>query len=199
MYSHVLGDKGGSIFFRVKNYFRRSFYVQIGVLHPILRKIVQFLCKIEWIEFVCIKFVFVLVQTDLIQFENSNCTRSIWTKTNTNLLHTKWIHSISCNIGHIIQIVVHQFVRKMIAKKIPVCKKRSPFILRYAGICRISTKEKKLIPYKPYVCKKHVESILGTRESMSKKVINLNNTIPHSQCLVDPFPGQGSQRLCWLG
>jgi hypothetical protein len=44
-----------------------------------------------------------------------------------------------------------------------------------------------LIPYKPYVCKKHVESILGTRENMTKKVFNLNNMIPHSVHLVDPM------------
>jgi hypothetical protein len=31
-YSRVPGDKRGSIFFRLKNFFRRSFYVQIDVL-----------------------------------------------------------------------------------------------------------------------------------------------------------------------
>ena len=67
---------------------------------PILR-------EIECIEFVCNQFVLVLVQIDLIQFENSNCIRSIRTKTNTNSLHTNWIHSISRKIGHVIQIVVH--------------------------------------------------------------------------------------------
>ncbi len=30
------------------------------------------------------------------------------------------------------------------------------------------------IPYKTYVREKHVESILGTRENMTKKVFNLN-------------------------
>ncbi len=60
----------------------------------------------------------VLVQIDLIQFEFSNCIRSICTKTNANLLHTNSIHSILRKIGHVIQIVVHQFVRKMRAKKI---------------------------------------------------------------------------------
>ncbi len=49
--------------------------------------------KIECIEFVCNEFVLVLVQIDLIQFEDSNCIRSIWTKTYTNSLHTNSIHS----------------------------------------------------------------------------------------------------------
>jgi hypothetical protein len=48
-------------------------------------------------------------------------------------------------------------------------------------------RRKKLIPYKPYVCGKHVESILGTRKNMTKKVFNLNNTIPHSVRLVNPL------------
>jgi hypothetical protein len=75
-------------------------------------------------------------------------------------------------IGHVIQIVVHQFVRKTSAKKnSKTVKIRSPFIPRYAGICRISTKEKKSIPYKSYIRGKHVESILGTRKNMTKKSI----------------------------
>jgi hypothetical protein len=44
-----------------------------------------------------------------------------------------------------------------------------------------------MIPYEPYVRRKHIESILGTRENMTKKVFNLNNTIPHSVSLVDPY------------
>jgi hypothetical protein len=44
-------------------------------------------------------------------------------------------------------------------------KNGSSFIPRYAGIGRISTKEKKMIPYKPYVCGKLVESILGTAKT----------------------------------
>jgi hypothetical protein len=86
---------------------------------PFLLEIVQFLRKIECIEFVCNKFVLVLVQINLIQFENSNCIRSICTKTNANLLHTNLIHSILRKIGHMIQIVVHQFVRKTKAEKNP--------------------------------------------------------------------------------
>jgi hypothetical protein len=81
--------------------------------------------EIECDELVYNKFVLVLVQIDLMQFENSNCIRSICTETNTNLLHTNLIHSISCKnwtflrkIGYVIQIVVHQFVRKTSAKKI---------------------------------------------------------------------------------
>ncbi len=89
----------------------------ICITCPILRKIVQFLRKIGCIEFVCNKFVLLLVQIDLIQFENSNCIRSICIKTNTNLLHTNSIHSILRKIGHVILIVVHQFVHKTSAKK----------------------------------------------------------------------------------
>jgi hypothetical protein len=32
-------------------------------------------------------------------------------------------------------------------------------------------RRKKLIPYKPYICGKHVESILGTRKNMTKKCV----------------------------
>jgi hypothetical protein len=165
----------------------------IRITCPILRKFVQFVCKIECIKFVCNKFVLVLVQIDLIQFEFLNCIRSICTKTNTNLLHTNSIHSISRKIGHVIQIVVHQFVRKMSAEKILSVKKWSPFIPRYMGICRISTKEKKMIPYKPYVCGKHVESIPGTRKNMTKTIIQLEKCNP-TQCMfsrplmVCPYP-----------
>jgi hypothetical protein len=119
----------------------------ICITCPILR-------KIECINFSCNEFVLVLVQIYLIQFEFSNCIRSICTKTNTNLLHTNLIHSIwhknqmiSRKIGHVIQIVVHQFVRKTSAKKIlKSVKNWSPFIPRYVGIRRISTKEKKNDP-----------------------------------------------------
>jgi hypothetical protein len=83
----------------------------------ILRKIVRFLRKIECDKFVCNKFVSNLVQIDLIQFEYSNCIRSICTKTNTKALHINSLHSILPQIGHVIQIVVHQFVRKTSAKK----------------------------------------------------------------------------------
>jgi hypothetical protein len=73
---------------------------------------------------VCNKFVLVLVQINLIQFENSNCIRSIRTKTNIYSLHTNSIHSILRKnrtilrkIGQVIQIVVHQFVCKTSTKK----------------------------------------------------------------------------------
>jgi hypothetical protein len=87
------------------------------IMCPILCKIVQSLHENECIKFVCKKIVLVLVQIDLIQFENPNCIRSICTKTNNNLLHTNLIHSILRKIGHVIQIVVHQFVRKTSAEK----------------------------------------------------------------------------------
>jgi hypothetical protein len=47
-----------------------------------------------------------------------------------------------------------------------------------------------MILYKPYVHGKHVESILGTRENMTKNVFNLNNMIPHSVYLFDPYTEQ---------
>jgi hypothetical protein len=59
----------------------------------------------------------------------------------------------------------------MIAKKNFSEKNWSPFIPRYAEICRIGIKEKKMIPYKPNVCGKHVKSILGTCKNMTKKCI----------------------------
>ncbi len=82
------------------------------------------LCKIECNKFVCNEFVIVLAQIDLIQFESSNCIRSICTKFGTKLLHTNSLHSISHKnrtflrkIGHVIQIVVHQFIHKMSGEK----------------------------------------------------------------------------------
>ncbi len=121
-YSRVHGDKGGSFFFRLGIFFRRSFYVQIGVLQFVsrvqcLHEIVRFLRRVECNKFVCNKFVSNLIQIDLIQFENSNCIRSICTKTNTHLLHTNLLHSISRKIRHVIQIAVHQFVHKKSAEK----------------------------------------------------------------------------------
>jgi hypothetical protein len=56
--------------------------------------------------------------------ECSNCIRSICTKSNTNLLHTNLIdsilhknHTILHKLGHVIQIVIHQFVPNTSAKK----------------------------------------------------------------------------------
>jgi hypothetical protein len=48
-------------------------------------------------------------------------------------------------------------------------------------IRRISTKEEKLIPYKTYVRKKHVESILGTCENMTEHSIQFEYYDP-TQC-----------------
>jgi hypothetical protein len=115
-----------------------------------LCKIIQFLRKIECNEFVCNKFVSNLVQIDRICFDFSNCIRSICTKTNTNLLHTNLLHSIMHKIGHVIQIAVHQFVHKTSAtKNLKSEKNQPPFIPRYAGILRISTKDKKLSHINP--------------------------------------------------
>jgi hypothetical protein len=45
-----------------------------------------------------------------------------------------------------------------------------------------------MIPYKPYVRKKHVESILGTfLTHENKNIFDLNTTISNSVHLVDPF------------
>ena len=73
-YSRIPGDKGGPIFYR-KDFFsalvlRTNWCTTICITCPILR-------EIECIQFVCNKFVLVLVQIDLIQFENSNYIRSI--------------------------------------------------------------------------------------------------------------------------
>ncbi len=80
-YSRIPADKGGLIFSDLRFFsalvLHTNWCTTICITCPILREIVQFLRKIECIEFVCNKFVFVLVQIDLIQFENSNCIRSI--------------------------------------------------------------------------------------------------------------------------
>ena len=127
MYSRVLGDTGGPNFFRLKIFFGARFtyklvYYNLYHLSDFTQNRPIF-TQIECIKFVCNKFVLVLVQIDVIQFEHSNCIRSIWTKTNTNSLHTNLIHSILRKIGHLIQIVVHQFVCKTRAKKNPKFEK----------------------------------------------------------------------------
>jgi hypothetical protein len=141
----------------------------ICITCPILRKNIRFLRKIKCNEFVCNKFVSNFVHIDLIQFELSNCIRSICTKTNTNLLHTNSSHSISREIGHVIQIVVHQFVHKTSAKKSLSLKKigppLSPGTREYVE--SVLTR-KKMIPYKPYIRGKQVES---TCKNMTKKSI----------------------------
>ncbi len=79
---------------------------------------------------------------------------------------------ISRKIGHVVQIVVHQFVRKLSAKKFlslkKICPPSSPGTQEYVESV---LRRKKLIPYEPYVRGKHVESILGTRKNMTKKCI----------------------------
>jgi hypothetical protein len=105
----------------VTNFFQTKFFsalvlctnwcTTICMMCLTLRRIIQFLRKVECNKFECKKNVSNLVQIDLIQFEFSNCIRSICTKTNTNLIHTNSLHSISHKIGYVIQIVVHQFVQ----------------------------------------------------------------------------------------
>jgi hypothetical protein len=85
-YSRVNGDKGGPIFSDLRIFFsvlvlRTNWCTTICITCSILRKTVLFFGEIECIEFVCNKFVLVLVQIDLIQFKNLNCIRSICTKT----------------------------------------------------------------------------------------------------------------------
>ncbi len=52
-----------------------------------------------------VEFVLVLVQIDLIHFEHTKCISSTNIKTNTYSLHLRSIHTISCKIEHVIQIV----------------------------------------------------------------------------------------------
>ncbi len=59
---------------------------------------------------VVIIFVLNLVQIDLIHFEHTKCISSTSIKTNTYPLHLRSIHTISCKIGHVIQIVPDLFV-----------------------------------------------------------------------------------------
>jgi hypothetical protein len=72
-----------------------------------LCEIVRFLREIESIEFECNAFVLVLVQIDLIHFQHIKCISSTSIKTNTNPSQLRSIHTISCKIGHVIQIVPH--------------------------------------------------------------------------------------------
>ncbi len=76
-----LGIKGDQFFLDFRFFLalilHTNWCTTICITCPILRKIIRFLRKIECIKFVCNKFVLVLVQIDLIQFENLNCIRSI--------------------------------------------------------------------------------------------------------------------------
>jgi hypothetical protein len=68
-YSRVPQDQGGAIFLRLMDFFRWSFYVQIGIIQFVywieicIRKCPN-LCEIVCNKFVCNKFVLVLVQID---------------------------------------------------------------------------------------------------------------------------------------
>ncbi len=128
--------------------------------------------------------------------------RSICTKTNTNSLHTNSIHSILHKnrtilhkTGHVIQIVVHQFVHKWVPKKILTSENNwSPLIPRYGQIRRISTKEKIMIPYKTYIHKRHVESILGTLKNISENRIQFEYYNPKQCTFCQPH-----QCCIWTG
>ncbi len=74
-------------------------------------------------------------------------------------------------IGHVIQIVLHQFVRKTRAKKILSEKYWSPLSPGTQEYLEAVLRRKKMIAYKPYVHGKHLESILGTCKNMTKKFI----------------------------
>jgi hypothetical protein len=86
----------------------------------------------------------------------------------------------------VIQIVVHQFVHKTTTEK-NLKKIGPPLSPGPREYVESVLRRKKMIPYTPNERKKHVESILGTRENMTKKVFNLNNVIPHSVRLVNPY------------
>ncbi len=86
----------------------------------------------NWMYQICIWRICISFSTNWSNtFKNWNCIRSIWTKTNTNLLHINFIHSILRKIRHVIQIVVHWFVHKTSAKKnTKVWKKSIPLYLQ---------------------------------------------------------------------
>ncbi len=65
------------------------------------------------------------------------------------------------------------YIKRLPKKFLKSEKKWSPLIQRYAGMHKISTKERRLHA-------KHMEII----------VYNLNNTIPHNVHLVEPFTGK---------
>ncbi len=68
----------------------------ICITCPILHKIVciDLICN-GYVEVEKNGYVLVLIQVELIQILFSKCIRSIFTKTNTNLLHSNSIQSIS--------------------------------------------------------------------------------------------------------
>jgi hypothetical protein len=97
----------GDQFFQTTIFFgalvRTNWCTTICITRPILRKIARFLREIECFKFVyCKECVLVLVQIDLIQFENSNYIRSICTKTSTNSIDTNSKHTILRKIGQVI-------------------------------------------------------------------------------------------------
>ncbi len=85
----------------------------ISTTGPIYAKSSDFYAKLNVSNLNVMNFVLVLVQIDLIHFEHSICISSNWIKTNTNplvQLQLKLIHkvdTISCKIGHVIQIIPH--------------------------------------------------------------------------------------------
>ncbi len=70
------------------------------------------------------------------------------------MLHINLIHILH-EIGHVIQIVVHQFLHKTSTKKNPKPEKNNPPLSPGTGEYIESVlRRKKPIPYKPYVRKK---------------------------------------------
>jgi hypothetical protein len=143
--------KGGQIFsdlgFFSALVLRTNWCTTICITCPILR-------EIECSKFVWNEFVIVLVEINLMQFEHSNRIRSICTKFDTNSLHTNLLHSILPKnrtilrkIGHVIKNgstpICTQNERQ---KNFRLKKNQFSFTPRYAGIHRISTKEKKIDP-----------------------------------------------------
>ncbi len=112
-----------------------------------LRKFVQFLRKIECIKFVSNKFVLVLVQIDLIQFENSIVLDQFVLKLIQICYIQIWYIQFCVKSDTWYKLQYTNLYVKRAPKKIPKSVTNwSPFLLRHAGICRISTKEKKINP-----------------------------------------------------
>jgi hypothetical protein len=68
MYFCIPGDQGGLIFLNLRNFSWHLFYVQIGVLQFVSHvPTCPILCEIVYDKLVCIQFVLLLVQIDIIQ------------------------------------------------------------------------------------------------------------------------------------
>ncbi len=122
-----------------------------------------------------------------------NCRQveRISTKTNTNSLHIQIRYIQFCvkldtwNKLYYINLYIKRAPKKNLSWK-KINPSLSPGTRKYVESV---LRRKKMIPYKPYVHKKHVESILvlGTFLTHEKKLFNLNTTICDSVRVVDPY------------